>query len=389
MSFTGVITVSLVEAKDLPIGSKEGIKCVAQVGLIGGGKAPAQRQKTKPQRNTLTPYWNETFEVYLIDQNDERENFKISVLDYDEVFGSEKLGEYLFESKDFSENKLIRKWLNLENPKGGQIFIEIAYRKLTKTESSQINVQTGKKVVAEADLLGEEDEPDDKSKKSDKKKESIFHIKSKKEKVEEEKKRKDQEFEEELQRVREQEEKQILAEYERKRVSERELMVKEEMEFQRLQFEARAIFEAEQQRMQDDEERAAKMTLAKQKRDEAEKKRKDDEDKFRQKVESKSKNLCGFLSKKGHMRTNWNVRYFKMVGKEMVYYVDNSCEKEKGRLSLENCNVDRVERDGRKFCLLVKPTAYKKDYLLSAARQDELDDWYRAIKFAATGLLEL
>jgi len=41
------------------------------------------------------------------------------------------------------------------------------------------------------------------------------------------------------------------------------------------------------------------------------------------------------------------------------------------------------------FCLLVKPTAYKKDYLLSAARQDELDDWYRAIKFAATGQLEL
>jgi len=191
------------------------------------------------------------------------------------------------------------------------------------------------------------------------------------------KKQKLLEFEEDLRKQREEEEKQILAEFERKRVSEREKMFKEEMEWQRLQFEAKAVYEAEQLRIRDEEEKAMKIAIEKQKREEAERKRKEEEEKVRNKLENQYKNICGFLAKKGHLRTNWNIRYFVIKEKELIYYVDNSREKQKGQENLTNCNVEKVERDQRKYCLLMKLST-KKEYLLAAGKEEEQDEWYVA-----------
>lgn len=48
--------------------------------LVGDGKFSKQQQQTKVVKNNGTPYWNETFTLNIIDQNNPQEDIVLMVL---------------------------------------------------------------------------------------------------------------------------------------------------------------------------------------------------------------------------------------------------------------------------------------------------------------------
>jgi len=94
--------------------------------------------------------------------------------------------------------------------------------------------------------------------------------------------------------------------------------------------------------------------------------------------------MNGFLSKLGHVRKNWKVRYFVIKYDEARYYKD---EKLKGKLSLKTCKVEDLPNGshGKDNTFLVKQEK-NKSFILSAASPKEKNQWMKAFTFVANQL---
>jgi len=90
-----------------------------------------------------------------------------------------------------------------------------------------------------------------------------------------------------------------------------------------------------------------------------------------------------FLNKQGHIRKNWNVRYFTIKGTDILYFIDGTLTKLKGKFSIYNSSVEATAVEGRENCFLVKSST--KSYIMSATTIEEKQDWIAAISFISTG----
>jgi len=153
--------------------------------------------------------------------------------------------------------------------------------------------------------------------------------------------------------------------------------------------------EEEEKRKQEEKERAIRaqteQMVRKQIEEEQLKQQQIDANFKIQKRKEKLTNMAGFLTKKGHQRKNWIIRYFVMdgSGKCINYYEDNSRQKIKGQIALDQCKVvPNEERSGKLFCFVIDSKGDKpKIFHLSAATDKDRRNWVDAALYVSTGIL--
>jgi hypothetical protein len=108
--------------------------------------------------------------------------------------------------------------------------------------------------------------------------------------------------------------------------------------------------------------------------------------------------INGWLTKEGHIRKNWNRRYFVLEGSRLTdavqYYQDETLSKKKGEIPLTQCSiVDTFEGKGQQqYCFEITTTkkngnnAEKIKYYLCAENELEKNRWITAIIAAREAL---
>eukprot|EP01089_Gocevia_fonbrunei_P023406 TRINITY_DN9867_c0_g1_i2.p1 TRINITY_DN9867_c0_g1~~TRINITY_DN9867_c0_g1_i2.p1 ORF type:complete len:153 (-),score=29.10 TRINITY_DN9867_c0_g1_i2:135-593(-) len=91
----------------------------------------------------------------------------------------------------------------------------------------------------------------------------------------------------------------------------------------------------------------------------------------------------GFLTKKGHRRRNWQVRYFVLKGNVLSYFCAPGDSKPKGSVELKSSSIIGPAA-GMKRAFAFQITTCKKPYIffMAAQTKDEMDDWIDALKEA-------
>uniref|UniRef100_A0AAY5KT84 PH domain-containing protein n=1 Tax=Esox lucius TaxID=8010 RepID=A0AAY5KT84_ESOLU len=90
----------------------------------------------------------------------------------------------------------------------------------------------------------------------------------------------------------------------------------------------------------------------------------------------------GYVWKKGHLRRNWNERWFSLRPSTMHYYVSEDQKECKGCIELDqNCCVEVLpEREGKRCMFCVKTLS--KTYEMSAPDTKQRQEWTTAIQTA-------
>ncbi|MBN3306002.1 DEFI6 protein, partial [Amia calva] len=96
----------------------------------------------------------------------------------------------------------------------------------------------------------------------------------------------------------------------------------------------------------------------------------------------------GYMWKKGHMRRNWNERWFVLKPAIILYYVSEDLKDKKGEIVLDrNCVVESIpDKEGKRCLFCVKTT--NRTYEISASDQKQRLDWMQAIQTAVRLLSE-
>ncbi|MBN3321980.1 DEFI6 protein, partial [Atractosteus spatula] len=83
----------------------------------------------------------------------------------------------------------------------------------------------------------------------------------------------------------------------------------------------------------------------------------------------------GYMWKKGHMRRNWNERWFVLKPAGILYYVSENMKERKGEIPLDKtCVVESIpDREGKR-CLFCVKTA-TRSYEISASDQKQRLEW--------------
>lgn len=90
----------------------------------------------------------------------------------------------------------------------------------------------------------------------------------------------------------------------------------------------------------------------------------------------------GYVWKKGHLRRNWNERWFSLRPSSLVYYVSEDRRECKGVIELDlNCCVEVLpEKEGKRCMFCVKTLS--KTYEMSAPDTKQRQEWTNAIQTA-------
>ncbi|XP_069048957.1 differentially expressed in FDCP 6-like isoform X2 [Lepisosteus oculatus] len=90
----------------------------------------------------------------------------------------------------------------------------------------------------------------------------------------------------------------------------------------------------------------------------------------------------GYMWKKGHMRRNWNERWFVLKPAGILYYVSEDMKERKGEIPLDKtCVVESIpDREGKRCLFCVK--AATRSYEISASDQKQRLEWVQAIQTA-------
>ncbi|CAM4565764.1 unnamed protein product [Leuciscus chuanchicus] len=88
----------------------------------------------------------------------------------------------------------------------------------------------------------------------------------------------------------------------------------------------------------------------------------------------------GYLLKKGHVRRNWQERWFVLKPSSLTYFVGEDLKEKKGEILLEeNCVVETLpDKEGRRCLFCVK--TYIRTYEMSASNLKQRVDWVQAIQ---------
>ncbi|KTF90375.1 hypothetical protein cypCar_00003676 [Cyprinus carpio] len=90
----------------------------------------------------------------------------------------------------------------------------------------------------------------------------------------------------------------------------------------------------------------------------------------------------GYLLKKGHVRRNWQERWFVLKPSSVTYYVNEDLKEKKGEILLEESSVveNLPDKDGRR-CLFCVKTPFRT-YEMSASNVKQRVDWVQAMQTA-------
>ncbi|XP_043092511.1 differentially expressed in FDCP 6 homolog [Puntigrus tetrazona] len=90
----------------------------------------------------------------------------------------------------------------------------------------------------------------------------------------------------------------------------------------------------------------------------------------------------GYLLKKGHVRRNWQERWFVLKPSSVTYYVNEDLKEKKGELLLEESSVveESPDKEGRRCLFCVKTPV--RTYEMSASNMKQRIDWVQAMQTA-------
>lgn len=90
----------------------------------------------------------------------------------------------------------------------------------------------------------------------------------------------------------------------------------------------------------------------------------------------------GYLVKKGHVRRNWQERWFVLKPGSLIYYVAEDQKEKKGEILLEESSVVESvpDKEGRRCLFCVKTSV--RTYEMSASNLKQRVDWMQAIQMA-------
>ncbi|XP_051748132.1 differentially expressed in FDCP 6 homolog isoform X2 [Ctenopharyngodon idella] len=90
----------------------------------------------------------------------------------------------------------------------------------------------------------------------------------------------------------------------------------------------------------------------------------------------------GYLLKKGHVRRNWQERWFVLKPSSLAYFVSEDLKEKKGEVLLEeNCVVENLpDKEGRRCLFCVKTPI--RTYEMSASNLKQRVDWVTAMQTA-------
>ncbi|XP_053173291.1 switch-associated protein 70 [Scomber japonicus] len=88
----------------------------------------------------------------------------------------------------------------------------------------------------------------------------------------------------------------------------------------------------------------------------------------------------GYMMKKGHMRKNWNERWFVLKPNSLSYYACEDLVELKGVISLDqNCCVESLlDKEGKKCLFIIKCS--DKSFEISASDKKKKQEWIQAIQ---------
>ena len=123
----GVLRVRLIEAKNLQ--NKDLFGKSDPLALVWvGGKSP--KLKTRIQKSTLHPIWDEVFEFTIFDKT--TENLCVTVENYNVVGKNDNLGELVVDLQTLKDRITYTQWYRLKKVKSGSIHIELEYSPFIK-----------------------------------------------------------------------------------------------------------------------------------------------------------------------------------------------------------------------------------------------------------------
>jgi len=105
-------------------------------------------------------------------------------------------------------------------------------------------------------------------------------------------------------------------------------------------------------------------------------------------VDKSLRSMHGYLSV---LEKEWKLRFFviNIKDQELIYFVDNTLSKEKGKLALINANIEILngEINGKSNCFVIK--SKQKEITLTALVKNERSKWVGALDLASHGVLSL
>eukprot|EP00698_Gefionella_okellyi_P014186 TRINITY_DN392_c1_g1_i2.p1 TRINITY_DN392_c1_g1~~TRINITY_DN392_c1_g1_i2.p1 ORF type:complete len:583 (+),score=103.07 TRINITY_DN392_c1_g1_i2:89-1837(+) len=101
----------------------------------------------------------------------------------------------------------------------------------------------------------------------------------------------------------------------------------------------------------------------------------------------------GWLTKEGHVWTSWQQRWMVLVGQQIMYFEkkptspDQLGITQKGVVQLRGARIDAVAVPGRQFTFKITNTPDRKDFLMSAPTEHDMNEWIAKVRQVAGGQL--
>lgn len=89
------------------------------------------KQKSKAQKSTLDPVFNETFEFKLDNKDIVEKRLQVSIWDHENMAKNTFFGEALVRLSTLPPNEVINKWFNLESLSHGEILCQLSYDQIS------------------------------------------------------------------------------------------------------------------------------------------------------------------------------------------------------------------------------------------------------------------
>ena len=110
-----------------------------------------------------------------------------------------------------------------------------------------------------------------------------------------------------------------------------------------------------------------------------EKKKKSERSSRYSETQSSHSNCEGYLTKRGHVITNWKARYFVLVDDNLFYYADQKAAHEDGKV-VRKVKIDKVAPWDRKPNAFMFFTDQQVPYYVYADGNEEYDKWMNALQ---------
>eukprot|EP01098_Paradermamoeba_levis_P011491 TRINITY_DN4931_c0_g1_i6.p1 TRINITY_DN4931_c0_g1~~TRINITY_DN4931_c0_g1_i6.p1 ORF type:complete len:486 (+),score=143.56 TRINITY_DN4931_c0_g1_i6:131-1588(+) len=91
----------------------------------------------------------------------------------------------------------------------------------------------------------------------------------------------------------------------------------------------------------------------------------------------------GLLTKQGHIRKNWKVRWFVLQKDKLFYFKSKLDSKPIDVVPLKGCEAAETNKVGKPFCIQLSAPENNKTFFIQCGSRNEVEDWVNALNKAS------